>query len=157
MGYKKIKNKTDLIEYWKFNINKQYYFHIYLWKNITAYYSNTPHTIYPIITKEKISHSLACMLPCTCSSFNNKTIIPNKLGEIHFIKNKWNIEIIAHELQHAIIHKIRLLPPYFEDILLQKDNAEEYICYLFGYMMSSIYTKLYAINPIKNINKRITI
>ena len=30
-----------------------------------------------------------------------------KLGEIHFLKDNWNMEVVAHESQHAILHRSR--------------------------------------------------
>ena len=75
-----------------------------------------------------------------------KLLPPRKLGEIHFIKDKWNIEIIAHETMHVFLNRMRVLSPKLCDIMRNIDD-EEFVCFEFGQWVQEIHRILSEENP----------
>lgn len=60
-----------------------------------------------------------------------------KLGEIHFVSGTWCVNTVAHECQHAIIHRMRYLQPGPAKVLNEfapdhDTNDEEIIAYEAG-------------------------
>lgn len=114
---------------------KPHYWHIFLWRDKKSFIANT---------KQTDEHTVACHC---CASIlvdpESGEILPSKkLGEVHFLAGKWNMEIVSHELQHAIVHRMRCLCPSFNKIDLDI-NAEEEICYEFGEWLSNTYRWLW--------------
>lgn len=71
-----------------------------------------------------------------------------KMGEIHFIAGQWDTEVVAHELQHAILHRLRVLCPSYRAILERDEiEEEEEVCYEFGRWFSNLYRWLWDIDP----------
>ena len=73
------------------------------------------------------------------SGSKSKLKILPKLGEMHFIKGRWSLEIVAHELCHALIHRITMIPPSFDQIRNQVGYSEETVCYEFGAWVRDLY------------------
>ncbi len=141
MPFKRIKDESDLKSKYKIFCNDKYhYFHIFLWKTQKAFDENTLDNI----PKE----SAACVnLAPTIIEYSNKVekeIIRPKLGEIHFISKKWSLEIIAHELCHALVQRLRMIKkPTLQQVIEQYEDSEEEICYEFGSWVDMIYRLLY--------------
>ena len=147
MPYKKNKKIDNLIAQFKINIkSEKYYFHMYLWENKESMMLNAPDDV-----KGSDSEAMAALATSIIKIHSDGTesdeIIYPKLGEIHFIKDRWDMNIVAHELMHIMIHKIRMVGPEFEKIIYQDENAEEETCYLFGDWVSEVYLKLWEVNP----------
>ena len=74
---------------------------------------------------------------------------PRKLGEIHFIADKWDLEVVSHECLHATINIARMLNCHpFYDI-----NYEEQVCYIHGELVDMVYRWLWQANPKRSIWK----
>ncbi len=124
--------------------HRENYWQIFLWDDVDSFRNNT---------KELTPFCYGCHLPCsTIMDLESGELIPtSKVGEIHFIKNYWNLEAIAHELSHALLHRIRLLCPSYKSIIEDNDmEKEEVICYEFGKWVTEIYTWLWSNNPLSN-------
>jgi hypothetical protein len=91
--------------------------------------------------------------------------ISPKVGELHFVEGDWNLEIVAHEILHAIFGIIRAIGPHPEAIFNQDKrsangseylmgSAEEDICYLHGQMVDDVYRWLWENNPSKKWTKK---
>jgi hypothetical protein len=147
---KRLKDESKLIAKWKIKSGNRHYFHVFLWKNQKAFDENTldnnPHT------------SLGCVnLAPTIMLFTNKgtkKIIRPKLGEVHFIKDKWDLEVVAHELCHALIQRLRMIKPSAKSVVEQTKNNEETICYEFGEWVDKIYRMLWKVNKSKSWIKK---
>ena len=149
MPIKRIKDESNLIAKWKLkSTHKPYYFHVFLWENQESFDQNTLDNI--------PGQSMGCAnlspdIICTnLETGEEKQIIRPKMGEVHFIKGKWNLEIVAHELMHAIIHRIRrIADPDFNKIVNQDDDSEEEICWEFGKWVDTIYRLLWEEDNLK--------
>lgn len=142
MAYKLRKDETKLVAKWKVKSSAlPYYFHVFLWEDRESYLQNT-------VGSER---SLGCVnlapwLELNAGASFRKHVRP-KLGEIHFIKDVWNMNIVAHELCHAIIHRIRTIGPSMSDVVNQVGGSEEEVCYEFGRWMDCLYRSLWDVNP----------
>lgn len=73
-----------------------------------------------------------------------KRLSSSLLGEFHFYMGGWDIEMVAHEVTHSAIHRMRVLDPDGEDVLDDKKTAdgeplEEVIAYESGFWTSDIH------------------
>lgn len=60
----------------------------------------------------------------------------------------WTMEIVAHELCHALIHKLRTSGSLLQMVLEQNPmDAEEAICHEFGWWMEQAWRWLWKVNP----------
>jgi len=143
MPIKRIKDTSNLISQYKLKAGKRHYFHVFLWATQEDFDKNT---------LDNISYeSSGCVnfAPSIieCSSEGEREIVRPKLGEIHFIKKKWTIEVVAHELCHALIHRLRVIEPKAQDVVDQENESEELICYEFGAWVDQIYRLLWKDDP----------
>lgn len=76
-----------------------------------------------------------------------KEITKPKLGELHFVKSDWNLEIIAHELCHALIHRLRVVNPLYKQMVLNEELNEEDICHEYGMWMIFLYSEFQRLDP----------
>lgn len=150
MAYKRIKDESNLIAKWKLKSTGKFYFHVFLWADQESFDKNTNGN------KPYMSAGCVNLAPTIIEITKNseREFVRPKLGEIHFIKNKWNIEIVAHELCHALIHRIRMIKPTVKQIIEQEGDSEEMICYEFGEWVNAIYNLLWNENPNKKWIKR---
>lgn len=118
---------------------RPHYWNIFLWKDKESFAANTTQTD----DKTICCH---CCMPILVDPESGELLPGNKLGEVHFIAGKWDMEVVAHELQHAIIHRIRCLCPSLRQIL-DDIEAEEEICYEFGKWMNNAYRWLWEHDP----------
>lgn len=71
-----------------------------------------------------------------------------KIAEIHFAANNWNVNVVAHEVFHAIVHRMRLMYPAAH--LLAREEyaaAEEEIAYELGNWVERIHSWLWTVDP----------
>jgi hypothetical protein len=82
---------------------------------------------------------------CCCFNptyiINGKEKIYPKLGEVHFIKGHWSMEVVVHELTHALFYIMSIWP------LDNKNEPYEKETLRFGYWVDKIYRELWKINP----------
>jgi hypothetical protein len=119
---------------------KPYYFQVVLWDDIQAlkdYFDVDDGTL-----------AMTCFEPWFVDDDTGAVYINPKLGEIHFARDHWNVNVVAHEVQHAIIHRMRLVWPPAHLILLEEyADAEEEIAYEMGNWVERVHTWLWAIDP----------
>lgn len=140
MSCKRYKDLSKAKHIWKIRTPDGFYFHVYLWKNHKDFVENTS----PDVGYEALG----------CCSFNPTFVGPNgeekiypKLGEVHFIKGKWDMEVVVHELTHALFYILTLWP------LKSKDEPYERNCLMFGDWVNQIYLGLWKYDPNKNWEK----
>lgn len=67
---------------------------------------------------------------------------PRKLGEIHFLKGKWDLEVVSHECEHAKTHICRRL----HINPLNAIDEEEQAAYILGEMVQATYRWLWKVD-----------
>ena len=143
MPIKRIKDESKLIAKWKIKAGRKYYFHVFLWEDQEAFDQNTkdtkPNTYIACVN---LSPTIIEILPDSEREF-----VRPKLGEVHFIKGKWDMEIVAHELCHALIQRIRMIGPYITNIVEQVATTEEDLCYEYGMWVGDTYRQLWEADP----------
>ena len=153
MPIKRIKNRTRLKASIKLtSYLRPYYITVYLWKNQQSLVENTDigglgESGYVEI--ESTTLGCFCSKPYLVNLETRKLTVKPLLGEVHLISKKWTTEIVAHELQHAILHRMRVLSPYSREVMKQvkskywNGNAEEDIAYEFGGWFDELYSWLW--------------
>ena len=123
MTCKRNKDTSGLIAKWRLNSKQRHYYDVFLWKDQSCFDQNT--------NDNEANIAAACVnfmptkLLISESGEIKKITKPKKLGEIHFLKDKWNMEIVAHELCHALLMRIRGVPkPKICDLLRQVGTSE---------------------------------
>ena len=143
MAYKRIKDKTNLIECWKLKFPGKYYFDVFLWKTQRDMEANSYdagiNTSYAVVNN-------APSILCIYEDGKEEEIIRPKFGEIHFISKSWDVEVVSHECAHAIMQYLRMTKTSLADIVNQLNECEEDFCYLFGSIVYGIYKTLYDID-----------
>lgn len=120
---------------------KPHYWHVYLWHDRDALIANT-------IGMDDKTDGCHCSVPILVDPESGEPLPGAKMGEIHFIARRWDMEVVAHELQHAIIHRLKFLCPSYQSILDRDEiEAEEEVCYEFGRWFAHIYRWLWSIDP----------
>lgn len=145
LAIKRIKDKTNLMGSWKVHSNKKHYYEVFLWADQKSFDENTMGNN-PGESSGCCNHAPTKLLLNEDNSVFKK-IPPIKMGEVHFIKGKWDMEVVAHELCHAMIGRFRNLPPKLCDIVMQNGDAEETLCYEFGKWVDITYRKLWKADP----------
>lgn len=137
MPYKRHKDESKLKAKCKLYCNdKRHYFHVFLWKDQESFDNNT------LGNRPGESRGCVNLAPSIieCIGDKEREIIRPKLGEIHFISNNWSLEIVAHELCHALVQRLRMLKtPTIQQVINQENSSEEDICYEFGAWVDKIY------------------
>ena len=147
MPYKYRKDESSLVDKWLIKADKKHYFHVFLWDSQESFNKNTVDNI-PFEFSGCVN--LAPTIIEIDKDFEREIVRP-KLGEVHFIKDKWTLEIVAHELCHAMFHRLRMMKnPTAEQIMEQDNSSEEDICYEFGRWVDQIYRFLWSANRNKN-------
>lgn len=70
--------------------------------------------------------------------------VRENLGEIHMVSGNWSLNTLCHEIQHALIHRMRFLAPDYIAMLdmehaRHKPTLEEAIAYQAGEWMETIF------------------
>ena len=70
------------------------------------------------------------------------------LGHIHFYKDGWNSDTVAHELLHALFRYIIVVVEDFSrSLYCEIREDKEALCYEYGYWMEWLYNWLFDHNP----------
>lgn len=107
------------------------YFEVFLWESTDA------------LQKDNECRNGVCeknILGVTCPAPYKDGTTPEILGEIHFARNSWNLEVVAHECLHATIHAMHV---YNIDLLNGFMEEEERLCYLHGHLFEDVYRWLW--------------
>ncbi len=142
MAIVRIKDKSGLIAQCLMWANgRENYWQVFLWGNIECFKENTKE-----LSKNCYGTHQAC--PQLMDPESGKILPTPKMGEIHFIKDHWDLEAVAHELDHAQFQRLRCLCPSYKAIIEQDEmDKEEVITYEFGRWVSEIYNWLWHVNP----------
>jgi hypothetical protein len=154
MPTKKYKDKENLISQTRIWWKGKFYFDVYLWKDLDNLLKN--------IIKDKVdgdwNKTRACCVFNPTYLVNGKEKILPKLGEIHFLKTKWEQVDVAHELSHAFMVIIDLWPLKKEKrsgCISKCLTSNEDKAYAFGRWFDKIYRWLWEIDPYNKKWKRI--
>lgn len=60
------------------------------------------------------------------------------LGELHFAAGQWDLEVVGHEVQHAVQHRIARLGPERHRLAGQDPGAEEEVATEAGRWIASV-------------------
>lgn len=69
------------------------------------------------------------------------------LGQIHFARGAWSVEIVSHEVLHAILHRARFLPPTLGHVIETRQDLEEVLAYEAGEWTQALFDWLRANDP----------
>ena len=165
MSIRRYKDRTGLIAQTSLrSLRARHYVQVYLWATREALHANT----------ESSDRCIGCFLPAPWSVYvttedDESGEVPAgtpleelprhigpKIGELHFLADDWNEEVVSHELMHAIIHRLRVLSPSAAEVMAQEDtglqrfamgSAEEEVCYEFGRWFDRLWRWLWQQNP----------
>jgi len=143
MPYKRKKDVNKLVAKWKLKSKYPHYWHVFLWEDRESFEANS----------RESKGALGVHNPCTFTVDGKGNYhFPPKMGEIHFIKDKWNLEIVVHELMHAFLFRISALSDV-NGLFNQVGDLDEKHCLEFGQWVENIYTALWEVNPVKGWKK----
>lgn len=133
MPVKRIKDLSKCIAQFKLKCSESpFYWHVYLWQDQQSLIENTGEDVQPKIVPGNNCQAAHCPVPTLVDPETDQLVPGPKLGEIHFIQGVWTLEIVAHELLHAMFHRIRTLKSPCVDRLFLEMEVEELVCYEFG-------------------------
>jgi len=136
--------------------NTDHYFEVFLWNDIKAMQNEACNA------SEKVTIAVVNHAPTEITIFEDgveREDISNKLGEVHFIKDEWDFEVLSHELLHALWQRLRHCDVNADDVVWQKSNGsdsfedsslEEIICYEFGRWVQQVAEFLWNNDPNPN-------
>lgn len=98
------------------------------------------------MTDGALADGLHCAHPYFKHMITRKRRPMRVVGSIHFVRGKWDMEVVSHECLHAIAHYIRATGA--KPIGHWSDNMEkeEAVCYPFGKLVDEIYRKLWELD-----------
>lgn len=79
---------------------------------------------YEIAAKVEGADSRAVCLTETTVDDEGNVVLRPKLGEIHFVSGTWDVNTVAHECTHAVLHRLRYCEPGPRAVL--DEFAEDY-------------------------------
>lgn len=154
MPIKLNKDRTNLIARLKvMTSNGRHYFNAYLWSDFES--------MYKAHSEQQVNGTEAtcCLRPYQINIWTSEPDPLPLLGELHFVKDHWRLEHVAHELEHMIIHRQRVLQPTAQQAVDQctvtdhntgeEISCEEIICYEMGAWVEQVYSWLWQMNPNK--------
>jgi len=118
---------------------RPHYWHVFLWRDRAAMLMNTTQT-------DEHTQACHCSCPILVDPESGDLLPGSKLGEVHFVTGDWDIEVVAHELQHALIQRLRCLCPSPRSVV-DEIEAEEEVCYEFGRWFAHAYRWLWDVDP----------
>lgn len=72
------------------------------------------------------------------------------VGAIHFVRDKWDLEVVSHECLHAVSHYVRATGAKPLGHRSDDMEKEEALCYPFGRLVDEIYRKLWELDTPAN-------
>lgn len=124
------------------SVREPHYFTVYLWRDV---FQMVQH-----VGADPDALAVTCFEHLNLDPETGMLQVPRKLGEIHYAANHWNINIVAHETLHALIHRMRVLWP--SAALVMRDefaDAEEELAYEFGRWVERQFSWLWKQDPPK--------
>lgn len=123
---------------------RRHWWRVFLWGDHASMVANID------ASEEDWSRAGAGHLPATIlyrADGVDRQVHKPQLGELHFISGVWNLEIVAHECTHALLHRLRYgRLPSKEQVLDGAFEHEESICYEHGAMISGIHKWLWEVD-----------
>lgn len=124
--------------------NKINYFRVFLWSNQADYEAGA----HP----DSTDTTALCVTDSYRDNETQVITVRRMLGTIHFVCGSWGVNTVAHECQHAILHRMRYLTPTPDQILPEWDenhdaDNEEVIAYEAGAWVESCLTWLTNTDP----------
>lgn len=147
MPVKRVKNMSKCIRQWTLKATERpYYWHVYLWEDTDALYANVGSDVADNRSPNHTCNACHCAVPTLVDQDTLQLVPDPKLGELHFIKGKWDMEVVAHELLHAMFHKLNTLCICPKEVSEDIDKQEP-VCYEFGRWANDLYRKLWGADP----------
>lgn len=142
MPIKRVKDRTNLLDTFKLlSKRRPHYVRVYIWRTPEDILANT---------LDMPTGTWACHCPAiwTMDPDVGEWKSGPLLGEVHFAISTWSTEIIAHEMAHALFHRIRTLGP---DVARYQTadhdfDEEEALCYEFGKWYYTTHKHLWTIH-----------
>lgn len=75
------------------------------------------------------------------------------IGSIHFVRGKWDLEVVSHECLHAVSHYVRATGAKPLGHRSDDMEKEEALCHPFGRLVDEIYRKLWELDTPANWEK----
>ena len=117
MPCKRYKNKTNLLKQFKLETaDRKHYYHVYIWKDVKSLKEN-------VLDATEDTKAIVCHMPhiIEFEDCREERIYKPKMGEIHLSIEYFNEAVVAHELFHAMLGRIRYLDnPTFEEVINQE-------------------------------------
>lgn len=147
MPVKRIKDMNKCIAQWKLKSKERpYYWHVYLWEDTQALLVNAGGDVSAKQNPGHVCTACHCAMPTLVDPETGQLVPDSKLGELHFIRGKWDMEIVAHELLHAMFHKMNTLCICPKEVSEDMDK-QEIACYEFGAWVGELYRHLWKADP----------
>lgn len=143
MGTKRLQSRTQAVLPNGKGINKPrpHYIMLYLWETKEAMLQNLP-------APSSDELGACCQNTWNLDGRTWEKSAPPLLSEVHFVKDRWDEEVVAHEICHALLHRIRTTGPPLEVVICQNPMAaEEEICYEMGRWVMATHRWLWSLNP----------
>lgn len=139
----KRKQKSKLVGQMRLRSSrKPYYFQVYLWSDIAALHHHFD------LDPTDDTLAMTTFEPWFVDHATGKVFINPKLGELHFAVDHWNVNVVAHEVTHAIMHRMRLIwPPAHLLMLDEYADAEEEVAYELGNWTERVHHWLWQLDP----------
>lgn len=121
-----------------------HYYRVCLWKDRRAMLDNTLHNDEE--GSDEDCGGITCHAPYTARIGNDGRSMnraPKRLGEIHFIQDDWNLEVVAHECFHASNHICKILNINPQTEILFEERA----AYIHGELVDEVYGWLWRTDP----------
>lgn len=71
-------------------------------------------------------------------------ISPRLIGEVHFIRGRWDSEQVFHELTHAALHRLRSQGVFLAHLDMEQEEPH---CYAIGRWGDQIHGWLWELDP----------
>lgn len=106
-----------------------YHWHVFLWPDQAMYEAAAD--------VRKSGTNAMCCTDTWVDETTGRHFVQDRLGEIHFVSGLWDVNTVAHEVQHAILHRLRNLTPGPQRVIDENaptysPEAEEVIAYEAG-------------------------
>lgn len=115
------------------------YYMAYLWDDRNSMHENATTDI-----DGEMGDGLCCHAPylCMIQEDGMRRRFPRKLGEMHFLQGKWDMEVVAHECFHATNHTCKAF-----GVNPQEDiEQEEFAAYVQGELTNQAYKWLWDVD-----------
>ncbi len=114
-----------------------HFWDVFLWPDRRTMRANTGE-------KDPLAAALHQAVPVLADPESGDLLPRRKMGEVHFCRGSWDMEVVAHELMHAVFWRLATLCPSCLAILRDGDmSKEEEVCYDFGRWVQHVYKFLW--------------